>query len=131
MRNFVHQYYLKEQEKKKENYKKSQIYLLNNQLIDILRRIEKDVDKEKWAKEIKEVDRALVQSHVWNIRYLNNLENEKVTVALLLFLEVILHDESQSHNKHHQQTIKRLASQLQVIDSSAYLQYRSQLTRRK
>jgi hypothetical protein len=118
---FAVKWYEDQQQKKKDNYERGQVSLLNRNLQNILHQIEDKISKEYYEAQEKNINRKLVSSHLWNIGFLNNLENKEIALEQGVFLTLILHlEDSISNRAYLQQEVERYMRQLGDIDWGMY-----------
>lgn len=114
-----------EQQKKREFVKRrNQIVLINTNLQRIMNRIGSQVEKERYQVEAKQVNRYLSHCDVWNIRYQNNLQDERVAIEQAVFLLSMLHrEENSSVHLKMLYEVDLLMRNLAVLDVNLHNEY--------
>lgn len=121
--NHMVNWYLNEEKKRKEQQEKNEILLLNRRLNQILGEIKHQIDVEKYKEQTKKIERKLVQSTIWDLCYLNNLENKEIVVEQGLLITYILSHETLANSRHLQDEVERAMRQLGNIDWGLYGEY--------
>lgn len=126
MSNFhsVH-WFMQQQEKKKEAQEGRDVHLINRQLQQVLHEIESYVDKSTYQREANLVNRHLVQSSVWRITYVNNMENKQVALEQALFILTILSKEELERKTIWEREVDNQMRRLGDVDWGLYLTYGS------
>lgn len=120
---YAHQWYENEQKKKEEFRKSQEISLINRNLQNILHRMERWFDRKDYEEEARAVNRLLVQSHIWDMTYANNFENEQVAFEQGLLIYTILIRESFEDKHCLLNEVDRFMRQLGNIDWGLYVEY--------
>jgi hypothetical protein len=116
-------WYLNEEKKRKEQQEKNEISLLNRRLQQLLMEMKPQIDVEKYREQTKKIERKLVQSSIWNLRYLNNFENKEVVLEQGLLITHILNHETISNTRYLMDEVERVMRQLGNIDWVLYGEY--------
>jgi len=116
-------WYLNEEKKRKDQQEKNEIFLLNRRLNQILGEIKHQIDVEKYKEQTKKIERKLVQSTIWDLCYLNNLENKEIVVEQGLLITYILSHETLANSRHLKDEVERAMRQLGNIDWGLYGEY--------
>ncbi|PLS19299.1 hypothetical protein CVD28_02480 [Bacillus sp. M6-12] len=121
-------WYHQQQEKKKDQMKKNDISLINQELKRLLQRLQSFINREDYEKEARKANRYVVQSSIWNVGYRNNMESEQVAVQQALLIQAILKREEEApHSRAIQEETERLMRRLGNVDWSVYTDYRRQV----
>lgn len=121
--NHMVNWYLNEEKKRKDQQEKNEIFLLNRRLNQILGEIKHQIDVEKYKEQTKKIERKLVQSTIWDLCYLNNLENKEIVVEQGLLITYILSHETLANSRHLKDEVERAMRQLGNIDWGLYGEY--------
>jgi len=121
--NHMVNWYLNEEKKRKEQQEKNEIFLLNRRLNQVLGGIKHQIDVEKYQERTKKIEQKLVQSTIWDLGYLNNLENKEIVVEQGLLITYILSHETLANSRHLQDEVERAMRQLGNIDWGLYGEY--------
>lgn len=117
-------WWMKEQEKKKDLVRANEIALINRQLQELLHRIAHKIDRAKYKKEADQAGRGkLVQCSIWNITYRNNMENPDVALSQGLLISYILKHEEMENKSRFQEEVDILMRRLGNVDWGLYLEY--------
>jgi hypothetical protein len=105
------------QEKREEEGKKREIYLVNQQLQRLLKSVPKEVlEDEQFKKCVQKANRNVVQSHILNLGYINNYESEDVAISSIeLLLHAVLISDDESFNKKIKYELKYPIAQIQRL----------------
>ena len=121
-----YQWFLEQERKRKEQMKKNQLSIINHQLQKLLSEVC------HWIADWKKYDDVenqlvhrfgIVQSSLWDLRWANNYESEKVAVAQGLLISHILEHEQFEQRNYLSDRLEYFMRQFGNIDWPAYLDY--------
>lgn len=116
-------WWMQQEEKKKDRIKANDVSLLNRELQLMLHRIENEINKEKYERETRQAERHLVQTSIWNIGYMNNLENPDVVLTQGLFIAYILKNELMEAKGYYERELDGIMRRFGNVDWAMYLEY--------
>lgn len=118
------EWYMKEEQKRKDRQKENQIELLNQQFFRLIEKLSYQLDRKKYEKEEAVYNRQLVQCSIWRIGYRNNFINPKVLTLQAGWLFHILQEEKGLGTIENEVYLTRevasLIYRIRNIDLSAY-----------
>lgn len=121
--NHMVNWYHNEEKKRKDQQEKNEIFLLNRRLNEILGEIKHQIDVEKYKEQTEKIEQKLVQSTIWELCYLNNLENKEIVVEQGLLIMLIATNETLSNARSIKDEVERAMRQLGNIDWELYGEY--------
>lgn len=114
-------------QEREERINKYEVHLLNNNLQALLRALlyKEKIDKKKYFKveHVLNNEYRVVQSSLFDIRYINNLENPMVVTAQALLIYHILKEEDIEQDPYYQDKLQGLMYRLQLLDHTSYQLY--------
>lgn len=116
-------WFMKEEEKRKNRMTSNDVSMINRDLQRIMHQLVDDIDQEKYQKEANQAGRILVQSTIWNIGYMNNMENADVALAQGLFMAFILKQENTEKKDYYDREIDIQMRRLGNVDWGMFLEY--------
>lgn len=126
MNHFAMDWWMKEEEKRKNRQTANQVHLINNQLSNAIMRLSADVKKEEYREFESEYNRHLVQSGIWYLRYANNFENPLVMGVQVAWIAFIFEQEESKGNlnnlRYTEHEFRRLLNQVKMQDYQAFHQ---------
>lgn len=121
--NHMVNWYLNEEKKRKDQQEKNEISLLNRRLNQLLGEIKHQIDVEKYREKTQKIEQKLVQSTIWDLHYLNNLENKEIALEQGLLITYILSHETLSNTRYLMDEVERAMRQLGNVDWGLYGEY--------
>lgn len=119
---FAMQWWMKEEEKRKNRQQANQIHLINNQLSNAIMRLSVDVDKKDYQGFEQEYNRHLVQSGIWHLRYVNNFEDPFVMGVQAAWIALIFEEEEKKGKvqdlRYSEYEFRRVFAQARMHDHS-------------
>lgn len=128
MNHFAMDWYMKEEQKRKERLIKNQTYLLNQELARVILKLSSHVNESDYDDVIDDYNRELVRASVWKLCYLNNFENPLVIGVQLAFIALIIEREDKKGNGTHEQwgyesfKLERMMTRFSRHDMDAFQQ---------
>jgi hypothetical protein len=116
MDHFGMSWYENEQKKSKDRQEAQEVSNINRQLQRLLHQMDGKIDQKAYEREANAVNRYLAQSSVWQIGYINNMENPKVALEQALFIVYIALSENFDDSDHIQHEVERYVRQLGNVD---------------
>lgn len=120
---FAMQWWMKEEEKRKNRQHSNQTHLINNQLSNAIMRLSADVDRADYEAFEHEYNRHLVQSGIWYLRYANNFEDPRVMGVQAAWIALIFEEEEKRGKiqdlRYTEYEFRRTLSQARMHDNSA------------
>lgn len=105
-------WFMKEEEKRKNMHKENDIEMLNRQFSQLIEKLSHKVDRGSYANEERKFNRHLVSSSIWQLCYRNNLINPKVLTLQAGWLLYILKEERGLETVGNYNQIEKEISQL-------------------
>lgn len=118
-------YFEKQQEKERKMQRANQIALINQNLKQILQKLQGFIEREKYEKEVRILSRPVASASIWDITYRNNMENPDVAISQGVLIYTILQKEGEKipNGKYLIQELERFMRQLGNIEWSYYMKY--------
>ena len=116
-------WYEEQEKKRKDRQEKSEVSLINRNLQNILRSVEKEIDKSQVKAQEGHINNLLISSNIWNMSYANNFENKKIALEQGIFIHLLLQMVNSDKRKRLEVEVDRFMRQLGNIDWSLYLEY--------
>lgn len=120
-------WFLKEEEKKKERIKRNKIHKINHQLQILVKRLSSKIEPKEYEDFVSKLESHYQISGctLWNLSWANNYESGKVAIAQALLITHIVKQED--HNlgdiQHFQHEADILMRHLGHLDWACYLEY--------
>lgn len=118
-------WHLQQQRKRENEMNKNDIFLINQELKQLLQQVQSFINLDDFETEVREANRYIIQSSIWNVAYLNNLENKKVAVEQAKLIRTILkRNEMIPRGRSIEIQVEGLMRRLGNIDWGIYNDYR-------
>lgn len=116
MHHMAHQWWEREQERKENSRNQYNAHLINNQLHQMIRSLKHQFVKDKGVYEsfVKAANRHLQSCSLWDIKYLNNLENPEVSILQYFLVYSILDKEEVDYKKRYEQELRQIKNQIMM-----------------
>lgn len=101
-------------ESRKKRRERAGISLINEKLKSLLKRAQSFIDRDDFAEEANKAEHVVQQSSIWDVGYINNMENERVAVEQAVLLKAIFKREGDNipHSKEMDSEVDYFMRQL-------------------
>lgn len=122
-------WYQNEEKKREQESKSTDISFINQELKVLLQRTQSFINREEYEDYARKASSVVQQSSIWNVGYINNMENERVAVEQALLLKAIFERDAESipHSDAMDYEVESLMRRLSNITPSLYASYMERL----
>ena len=117
-------WFMKEEEKRRNMHKENEIEMLNRQFSNLIEKLSYQVDRALYRNEEMQFSRKLVSSSIWRLCYRNNLINPKVLTLQAGWLLYILKQErgvdTLKNYNHVEKETAQLIMRMRHVDYHAF-----------
>lgn len=116
MDTFAIEWWKKEEQKRKERRNAGEAQIINRVLSGLIQELRYKFVKDEsiYDEGVNKANRHLVQSTIWNVGYLNNLENPIVAVLQYYFILAILEKENIEDTRYYEHEANRMKNRLMM-----------------